>query len=162
MTQGLRLSSAEAPSTTPKNKAWLEFQLSSPKDFISRKEGAHVNSEHCEDYTEVFLCHARLYVFAEKYDIQPLRKLSKHNMHRLLSNFCLYTERVGDIVALLRYVYENTPHRAHMRDELRDLVMQYIVCQYDKMAPSEEFLDLMEEGGACVRDCLSMLSGIVK
>lgn len=39
--------------------------------------------------------------------------------------------------------------------------MKYIVCQYDKMAPSEEFLDLMEEGGTCVRDCLSMLSGIV-
>ncbi len=49
-----------------------------------------------------------------------------------------------------------------MRDELRDLVMQYIVCQYDKMACSEGFLDLMEEGGACIRDCLSMLSSIVE
>ncbi len=158
-----RLSRPEASSMAPTRKAWLEFQILSPEES-STPVGlkAYVNSEPGEDYTEVFLCHARLYVFAEKYDIEPLRRLSKHNMHRLLSDFHLYTERVGDIVALLRYVYGNTPHRAHTRDELRELVMKYIVCQYDKMAPSEEFLDLMEEGRACVRDCLSMLSGIVK
>ena len=146
---------------TPKEMAWLEFQhLNLPKlDLWSKESKAQ---EPCEDYTEVFQCHARLYVFAEKYDIEPLKRLTKQKMHGTLVQFNLYKERVGDIVELLRYIYANTPDRDHATDELRELVMKYVVCKYDKVAASEEFLELMEEGGACVRDCLKMLYGMLK
>ena len=33
-----------------------------------------------ENYTEFFFSHARLYVFAEKYNIQPLKKLSRQKL----------------------------------------------------------------------------------
>lgn len=161
MTQGLVSPSPEAPSTTSKEAAWLEFQIVKLEEG-NRSGNKSKVQEPCEDYTEVFLCHARLYVLAEKYDIEPPRRLTKQKLHQTLISFTLYKERVGDIVALLRYTYANTPDRDHATDELRELVMKYIVCKYDKMAPSEEFLDLMEEGGACVRDCLSMLSSIVQ
>ena len=146
-----------------KDIAWREFEKLSPEGSCAPSEHrAQINTEPCEDYTEVFLCHARLYVFADKHHIEPLRKLAKHKLQRTLIAFNLYTERIADVVELIRYVYENTPPRGHTRDELRELVMRYVVCQYDKLALSEDFLNLMEEGGACVRDCFSMLCGIVK
>jgi len=123
---------------------------------------AQVNADPCEDHTEVFLCHARLYVFAEKYDIEPLKMLTRRKIHQALVIFILHTSRVGDIVALLRYVYANTPDRDNTRDDLRELVMQYVVCHFERMAPSKEYLSLMEEGGACVSDCLSMMLSIIK
>ena len=147
---------------TLKQSQWLGFKkLKFDIDLPPIDICPNANTEPCEDYSQVFLCHARLYVFADRYDTEPLRELSKHKLHRSLVAFTLYTERVGDIVALLRYVYANTPDRDHVRDALRELVMQYVVCHYDKMAPSEEFLSLMEEGGACVRDCFSMMLTIV-
>lgn len=92
---------------TRKETAWFDFRtLNLEKSNLA--ETRSKVQELCEDYTEVFLCHARLYVFAEKYDIEPLRKLSKQKIHQTLIGFHLYTERVGDIVVLLRYVYANT------------------------------------------------------
>ena len=62
-----------------KSKSWNNFKskvyATSKPAFQPRK-----NRESCEDYTQVFLCHARLYVFADKYDIDPLRALSVHKL----------------------------------------------------------------------------------
>lgn len=151
----------------PKDTAWLEFRNltfvrhDNPirDKVLSRENKGQEPRENC---TEVFLCHARLYAFAEKYDIEPLKGLTKQKMHRSLVSLVLHKERAGDIVALLRYIYANTPDRDHATDELRELVMKYVVCKYEIMASSEAFLDLMEEGGACVRECLKMLSAMIK
>lgn len=115
-----------------------------------------------DSHEEVFLCHVRLYVLAEKWDIQPLKTLSKAKLHQALINFNLFAERVGDIVALLRYLYVNTPDNDGTKDDLRDLVMHYVVCHYTTIAVSEDFLNLMDEGGEWVRDCLTMLSSIIE
>ncbi|KAL9129114.1 MAG: hypothetical protein Q9175_007385 [Cornicularia normoerica] len=61
-----------------------------------------------ENYTDVFLSHAQLYVFAEKYDVQPLKVLALEELHATLAIHTLYLERTGDIIALLRYIYRNT------------------------------------------------------
>lgn len=146
-----------------RDTAWVEFlnlTFVRHDNPIGHKVLSREGQE--EDCTEVFFCHARLYAFAEKYDIEPLRGLTKQKLHRSLVSLVLYKERAGDIVALLRYIYANTPDRDHATDELRELVMKYVVCKYEIMASSEAFLDLMEEGGPCVRDCLKMLSGMIK
>lgn len=110
------------------------------------------NCESCEDYTGVFLCHARLYVFAEKYDIAPLKKLSVNRLHQTLSVFTLYKERVGDIVALMRYSYANTVHRSSSDDPLRSLVIHYAACVVENLVPSSDFKALLEEPGELARD----------
>ena len=46
--------------------------------------------ESCENYTEVFLCHTRLYIFANKYDVGPLKDLSLHKLQRTLTEFTWY------------------------------------------------------------------------
>lgn len=71
-----------------------------------------------EDDTEVLLSHARLYVFAEQYDIQPLRKLARHKLHRTLADYKLFPRHVRYITTLPRYVYAKateTKSRTHGR-----------------------------------------------
>lgn len=53
-----------------------------------------------EDYTDVFLSHAQLYFFAEKYDIQVLRMLALETLQNVLPIFTLHKERTGDIITL--------------------------------------------------------------
>ena len=59
------------------------------------------NSHAKQDYTGVFLAHARLYVFANKYGIEPLESLSLHKLHATLKSFTLYRARIGDILKLV-------------------------------------------------------------
>lgn len=63
-----------------------------------------------QDYNEVLLCHAQLYVLADRFFVPDLKALAIKNLHEALvpENFTLYKSRVGDIVALLDYVYKNT------------------------------------------------------
>ena len=62
------------------------------------------NRDACEIYTEVFMAHARLYVFADEKLIEPLKKLSLYRLQRTLAVFHLYEERIDDIVQLLQWI----------------------------------------------------------
>ncbi len=50
----------------------------------------HVNDESEKDFTQVFLKHAHLYVLAEKYKIEHLKKLILHKIHKTLVSFTLH------------------------------------------------------------------------
>ena len=108
------------------------------------------NSHAKQDYTGVFLAHAGLYVFADKYGIEPLESLSLHKLHITLKSFTLYRARVGDILKLVRYAYENGPD--YEKNKLRTLVSEYVACEIDTIGETKRFLALMEEGGPFVRD----------
>lgn len=53
------------------------------------------NSYAAEDFTPVLLDHARLYVFAEKYDIKKLRTLALHKLHSTLCQYTLSRRATG-------------------------------------------------------------------
>ena len=111
-----------------------------------------------ENYTEVFLSHARIYVFAEKYDIRPLKSLALQQLHSTLTIFKLYPERVGDISALLRYAYDNTAELQYGTEPLRALLTQYMGCEIGVLARDGEFQkSLLEDGGAMLGDFLKMV-----
>ena len=140
------------PPPSQSQVLWDKFQsrhypISTP-DFKPRK-----NVEECEDYTEVFLSHARVYVFGDKYDIKKLRMLALHKLHRTLQVFRIYHKRVGDIAELIKYSYNNTRDI----DDLRDLITHYVTCNFQDMATNDNFLALMEEGGPFVRDLAGLL-----
>lgn len=111
-----------------------------------------------EDYTEVFLSHARVYVFAEKYEIQPLKALAINQLHGTLALFTLYNERIGDIVALLRYSYANTADLEDGTKQLREMLMHYVGTEMEILIKADEFTELLEEGGALLHDFLKMVS----
>ncbi|KAL7920766.1 hypothetical protein ACQKWADRAFT_297261 [Trichoderma austrokoningii] len=102
---------------------------------------ARSNYAH-ENYTNNFLLHARVYVFAECYGITELMDLSLNELHGTLLRFTLYKERITDVVALLRYCYES-----QVPEPLRELVALYAACKLDKLWQSEEFHALVETYG---------------
>ncbi|KAI9783212.1 MAG: hypothetical protein M1839_004052 [Geoglossum umbratile] len=140
------------PPQSRKSVLWTRFkELSSP--IPAPPPQPCPNNEPLEDYTPVLLSHAHIYVFADKYDIPPLKMLALRKLRRTLVNFTLYPERIGDIVELARYSYANTPELSSGAvgggaDALRELVLDYLVCKVEYVVESEKFLLLMEEGGA--------------
>ena len=150
------LSTGQSNSSSRKEELWKLFEsrnypVSTPS-FNPRK-----NLESCEDYKDVFLCHARLYVFADKYEIAPLRRLSLNKLHKTLSVFRLYEERVKDIVALLRYSYANTVHRSTKDDRLRSLVIHYAACVVEDLVPNSEFKLVLGEHGELASDLVAKM-----
>ncbi|KAK7178325.1 hypothetical protein PSPO01_15634 [Paraphaeosphaeria sporulosa] len=109
-----------------------------------------------QNFTPVFLAHARLYCFAHMRLIAPLKALTLNKLHKTLSNFKLYTNRVGDIIELARYAYLNQdlPSRSKdgSLDDLKKLVVEYIVCEIDIIGKHDTFIEYMEEGGEFVGD----------
>lgn len=111
-----------------------------------------------EDYSEVFLSHARVYVFADKYDIEPLKNLALQNLHQTLAIYNLYHERCGDIIALIRYSYANTVGRVGVED-LRALLTDYMGFEMATLTRDEDFKTLLlEDGGAVLGDFLNMVT----
>lgn len=126
------------------------------KDTILRRFEPKANSAVEQNFTPVFLAHARLYCFAQLRLIAPLKALTLDKLHKTLMGFKLYTQRVGDIIELARCAYSNLdiPDRSDdgTLDDLRKLVVEYIVCEIDTIGKCNEFISYMEEGGEFVGD----------
>jgi hypothetical protein len=118
------------------------------------------NSAADQNFTPVFLAHARLYTFAEMRLVYPLRSLTLHKLHKTLVGFQLYTERVGDIVELARYAYDHGPDRSKSgrMNDLRQLVVEYMACEVDTIGKHKDFKTLLEEGGEFVTDFWGIVS----
>jgi hypothetical protein len=114
------------------------------------------NDSPDEIYLPVFLGHAKLYVFADKYDIPPLKVLALNKLHKTLLTFTLYDKRVGDIVGLVKFTYENTSDM-RVTDQLRQLVVHYVVYELDTISDKKKFYRLLGEGGDFVRDFWRMV-----
>jgi hypothetical protein len=66
--------------------------------------------------------------------------------------FKLNAAKVPHIVELVRHGYAGTPDLETGIDDLRELVCQYIAANVKVMSEDETFQELIEEGGAFVRD----------
>lgn len=129
---------------------------SGPKSLILQHFEPVPNSAPDQNFTPVLLAHARLYCFAHVRFIASLRALTLDKLHKTLLTFKLYSERIGDIVELARYTYSNPylPDRKDdgTLDDLRKLVVDYIVCEIDTIGKHPEFVKYLEEGGEFVGD----------
>lgn len=96
-----------------------------------------------EDAYEVFICHAELYIFADRYDIPSLRDLTLFRLHELLIAFIVFPERLCDIVKLVEYVYESTsdPVSGAGSDRLRELMAHYVFTTLDDFMGCKEFVE---------------------
>ena len=137
-------------------KSFIEHKYDVPA--FSFSDPPRANLGPLEDYSDVFLSHARIYVFADKYDIEPLQKLALKNLHRTLVAFTLHPERCGDIIALIRYSYANTADRGAGVEGLRTLLTHYIGLEMATLAQDKAFEALLlENKGAVLGDFLSMV-----
>ena len=156
----------KAKKKEKKKKSSSRLHTSLKESFVSEYDswspdvpsGPRSNLYPQEDYTEIFLCHARLYVFAEKYDIQPLKKLCYQKLQRTLAIYTLYPERVGDITTLLRYVYANTAETENKTEDIRAMLAHYVGTEMDMLNKYGDIKDLMLDNAEILSDFLKMFA----
>ena len=140
-------------------ESFVSEQRNAEKPFTIAPARANKGPE--EDYTEVFLGHARMYIFAEKYDIQPLKKLALQKLQHQLAIHTLYIDRVGDIFTLLRYVYANTAEPAGGQEDMRAMLVHYIGVEMANLVKDDEMKELMLEEPDLLSDFLKMFANRV-
>lgn len=117
-----------------------------PNNNSNNNKGLNLDNQ-----PESFLLHAKLFVFADKYDVQALKMLSIHNLHYSLSHHQLLPQHIPDITNLIHYSYENTPASG---DLLRELLASYVELEMAVLIEAKPFEELLEEGGDFVGDFL--------
>lgn len=113
---------------------------------------AHLKSMKPEDEpSDKLIYHAKLYVFATMYMIQPLKHLCLHKLSRDLEAFDFKSDSAGEFAEMFRYVYVNTSGNDDdtigTGSELRDLVVTHAACQAEFLVENKAFLEVLEEGG---------------
>ncbi|KAG8530633.1 uncharacterized protein KY384_004671 [Bacidia gigantensis] len=169
--QSLRKASGKSEKKKPKNTRWTPSGLSRSSlherflRYWESREPQTVPQKkpnvEC-DYTEVFLAHAKLYVFAEEKDVPRLKTRALKGLHTNLCEFHLQRSRVGDFVSLLRYAYENTAQlRPEKPDDLRQLLAEYMSWQMEILMKNEEFRSLAftvkKDGNEFLDDFMAMV-----
>jgi hypothetical protein len=109
------------------------------------------NCDPGENFTKIFLCHARLYVFADRYQIDSLRTLVLYKLRRTLAAFRLFPERVPDIFELIQFSYTNTREG----DDIRNLLTDYVVCFIEYLVPHADWGSLLEKAGSFAAEVLT-------
>ncbi|KAG5931586.1 hypothetical protein E4U59_000197 [Claviceps monticola] len=72
------------------------------------------------DFTEFFIAHVKVFLFADCYGVAELMELSIRKLHQALCGFRLSKARVGDVLALVRFCYERP-----CSDRLKKLLASY-------------------------------------
>lgn len=104
------------------------------------------------------LFHAKLYVFATKYLIEPLRQQCLRSLHRDLSVFSLNPENRTLIFDLLGFTYANTGRlEAGGRSALRDLVIHYIACEIRTLADDKKLYEVLDSDAEIGSDLVMKL-----
>lgn len=137
----------------------LKFCEASDERLILRPRP---NASSSEDYTEVFLSHARVYVFAEKFDIQPLKRLALKILHETLIIFSLHPQRVNDIVALIEFVYNETCVPVKGSEPMRDMLKHLMSVYTPVLSEEKGFRDLLEENRDVLDDYCSCVVKVTK
>lgn len=112
------------------------------------------NADECEDYSQVFLCHAKLYVLAHRYSVSELKKLAGHRLYATLKQFALYPSRRRDVICVARYIFDNTV----AGDEVRGMIAVYFACVMEDMIKTEEMKDLMKGGPDFCFEVMSLMA----
>ncbi|KAI5868183.1 hypothetical protein GGS23DRAFT_591975 [Durotheca rogersii] len=128
-----------------KNK-WKLFQAA---EVGAGAEAANTEAE--DDYGETLLSHARLYVLADMYAVEPLMALCVRRLHRTLKVFRLHGGvRTADLAQLFEYAYHNTrpdtPGPPARVDRLRELLAAYAACRIYELWDNPQLRAALEIG----------------
>ena len=114
------------------------------------------------DYTEAFVAHLKLYVFADEKQVVKLKDLVLVQLGHLLNEIQNQSNPYADIVALLEYTYLNTNKSSTEEPEpLRKFMMELLQCYEPESLVKNTALKsfIIEDGGDLLTDFLEMLHG---
>jgi len=144
---------ASAP-TVVRTFSSLRFPLlKSRSNFEDTCEPA-VSDGPSENIGEVLVIHSSLYVLAEKWGIDSLKRLTLSKIYKTLTMIRLDLPKLDQIIDFVRYTYSNerTPDLENKMDELRELICLYLAAYAELTTGHTAFMALMEEGGPFARD----------
>jgi hypothetical protein len=118
---------------------------------------AEIDWDSMYDYTEA-LCHIRLYVFAERYQVDALKDLVIRKLHHVLNNTVFHPSRISELVDLIQFAYQNTPDLEAMKEPLRSLLTHYVAWKCESLVSVKEFQQLLLAGGPFVNDLFQKVS----
>ncbi|KAK5999750.1 hypothetical protein QM012_005156 [Aureobasidium pullulans] len=110
-----------------------------------------------ENHTNVFVAHAAMHALAINYEIAKLKTLSLQKLCDKLMRFDCKPERVGDVLALVRWVYTTESLINRDMPELKDIVVKYVVSEVSGFGSTQDFGELLKEGGGFVKDFWAMV-----
>ena len=120
------------------------------------------NTDANKDYTEVFLCHARVFVFADQWDILILREMALDKLHQGLAGFSLHQKRLGDIVMLLQYIYHRAGESGQRFQDIRTLLTHHIGWQMDTLLMNGSSRKGLVEHEALMEDFLEVVASRIR
>ena len=92
------------------------------------------------NYSKALLAHAQLSVFAEQSELKELRDISLYKLMYMLHDFPFHTERIGDIIQLVRFVFDSESGACA---NLKVLTLHYICLLYTSPSPRDGLLSRM-------------------
>jgi len=104
------------------------------------------------DLAEIFLAHAELYCFADKYGVENLSKLCLQNLRVSLIDCECHDTQMGGLLELLAFVAENTPPISGHEENLRSVLLDYFVIIYELVAENEIFQELLERNSTITKE----------
>ncbi|RHZ45040.1 uncharacterized protein CDV56_100457 [Aspergillus thermomutatus] len=126
------------PTKLPDIYAFIKEKLDkAPLD----EDGEVPNTDPADNYAGVFLSHAEVYHFAYRTDWVSLCALSLYRLIHSLASFTLFDERTGDIVRLLKFVFEESEYMQNMQDMLVD----YAAWNVEILMRDADFQQLLDE-----------------
>ncbi|KAG9949328.1 hypothetical protein KCU85_g4456, partial [Aureobasidium melanogenum] len=133
------------------------YTTTAPRVFGSTKRTRSNGMSSNDNHTNVFIAHAAMHALAMNYEIAKLKTLSLQKLCDKLMRFECKPERVGDVLALVRWVYTTESGMARDMPELKDIVVRYVVSEVSGFGNSHEFGELLKEGGGFVKDFWAMV-----
>lgn len=115
------------------------------------------HSDWSQDYLPVFLSHAQLYVFADKYEIPDLGRLAARRLDEALGSFQFTSLCATDFAHLMQYIYDNTAEREDEADVLRSIVGIFIANNVKSLIDTESFVAIIENGKSLARDIVQKI-----
>lgn len=124
---------ANPGSRCPYQAFWEHF-------LIQRFDGEEASKTFAPD----LIFHAKLYVFATQYLIQPLQQQCLKSLHRDLRLHPLDHQNADHILDLLEYSYEHTgKQEPGGPSALRKLVISYVTCRAQALLDEPRFNELL-------------------
>jgi hypothetical protein len=103
-------------------------------------------------------CHAKLYLFATLYMIEPLKKICLYKLQKDLRDLSPSDENIAEIIEMLSHTYENTSADGDgvgdegVGKELRQLIMEYAGWQAELLIKFVAFKEFIADGGDFAAD----------
>ena len=116
--------------------------------------------------TDIFLCHAQLYVFADRWGIAELKETAIKELHATLAVFTLWPQRIVDVAALIKFFFDQSRVRAHGVESgtsLRALMRDYIGCEMETLfsAPNRIKGLLRDEDGLSAGERCDLIEDVM-